>query len=55
MLTGDPQQIDSPYLDARSNGLTRLIDRMKAQGLYAHVTLEKGERSLLADLASDLL
>lgn len=55
VLTGDPQQIDSPYLDARSNGLTRLIDKMKGQDLYAHVTLERGERSELADLASDLL
>jgi len=55
VLTGDPYQIDSPYLDSRSNGLTRLIDRMKGQGLYAHVTLEKGERSQLSDLASSLL
>lgn len=55
ILTGDPHQIDSPYLDSRSNGLTRLIDRMKGQALYAHVTLEKGERSQLSDLASDLL
>ncbi|MFH1735377.1 MAG: PhoH family protein [bacterium] len=55
VLTGDPQQIDSPYLDSRSNGLTRLIDKMKGQKIYAHVTLEKGERSLLSDLASTLL
>ncbi|MBC8204732.1 PhoH family protein [bacterium] len=55
ILTGDPQQIDSPYLDSRSNGLTRLIDKMKGQDIYAHVTLEKGERSLLSDLASNLL
>lgn len=55
VLTGDPHQIDSPYLDSRSNGLTRLIDRMKGQDLYAHVTLEKGERSRLSDIASDLL
>ncbi len=55
IFTGDPYQIDSPYLDARSNGLTRLIDKMKGQEVYAHVTLEKGERSLLSDLASDLL
>ncbi|MFN2128291.1 MAG: ribonuclease, partial [Anaerolineales bacterium] len=44
-----------PYLDAQSNGLTYLIDRMKGQAIYAHITLEKGERSLLADLASNLL
>ena len=55
IFTGDPQQIDSPYLDSRSNGLTRLIDRMKGQGIYAHITLEKGERSQLSDLASTLL
>lgn len=55
VLTGDPQQIDSPYLDSRSNGLTRLIDRMKGQEIYAHVTLERGERSELADIASELL
>ena len=55
VFTGDPYQIDTPYLDSRSNGLTFLIDKMKGQRLYAHVTLEKGERSLLAELASDLL
>ncbi len=55
VLTGDPQQIDSPYLDSRSNGLTRLIDRMKGQAIHAHVTLEKGERSELSDLAAALL
>jgi PhoH-like ATPase len=55
IFTGDPYQIDTPYLDAQSNGLTYLIDRMKGQSIYAHITLEKGERSLLADLASNLL
>ncbi len=55
VFTGDPYQIDTPYLDARSNGLTYLIDRMKGQPLYAHITLEKGERSKLAELASNLL
>lgn len=55
VFTGDPYQIDTPYLDSRSNGLTYLIDRMKGQGIYAHVTMEKGERSALADLASNLL
>jgi PhoH-like ATPase len=55
VFTGDPYQIDTPYLDSRSNGLTYLIDKMKGQELYAHVTLEKGERSLLAEIASDLL
>jgi PhoH-like ATPase len=55
VLTGDIQQIDQPYLDALSNGLTYLINRMTGQPIYAHVTLEKGERSPLADLASALL
>ena len=55
VLTGDPYQIDTPYLDSRSNGLTYLIDKMKGQSIYAHITLEKGERSELAELASDLL
>lgn len=55
VFTGDIQQIDHPYLDKRSNGLTYLISRMKNQDMYAHITLEKGERSQLADLASELL
>ena len=55
MLTGDLQQSDQPYLDALSNGLSHLINRMTGQPLYAHITLEKGERSELADLASSLL
>jgi len=55
VFTGDPQQIDSPYLDSRSNGLSRLIDKMKGQKIYAHVTLEKGERSQLSELASNIL
>jgi PhoH-like ATPase len=55
VLTGDIKQIDQPYLDALSNGLSYLINRMKGQSIYGHVTLEKGERSALADLASELL
>ncbi len=55
VFTGDPYQIDTPYLDSRSNGLTYLIDKMKGQDLYAHVTMEKGERSELAEIASNLL
>ena len=55
VLTGDVFQIDHPYLDSQSNGLTYLIEKMKGQHLYAHVHLEKGERSELADLASHLL
>ena len=55
VFTGDVAQIDQPYLDALSNGLSYLINRMVGQGIYAHITLEKGERSALADLASELL
>ena len=55
VFTGDIQQIDHPYLDSQSNGLSYLISRMVGQPLYSHITLEKGERSELADLASDLL
>ncbi len=55
IFTGDIHQIDTPYLDSQSNGLSYLIDRLKDHELYAHVTLEKGERSELANLANDLL
>ncbi len=55
VFTGDVFQIDHPYLDAQSNGLSFLIEKMQGQRLYAHVNLEKGERSQLAQLASDLL
>ncbi len=55
VFTGDIFQIDHPYLDSQSNGLSYLIEKMKGQGLYAHVNLEKGERSELAELASNLL
>jgi PhoH-like ATPase len=55
IFTGDIFQIDHPYLNTHSNGLTYLIDRMRGQPLYAHITLSKGERSELADIASDLL
>jgi PhoH-like ATPase len=55
IFTGDIQQIDSPYLDSKSNGLSYLTDKMKGQDIFAHVNLVKGERSRLADLASDLL
>lgn len=55
VFTGDIHQIDTPYLDAQSNGLSYLIEKVKGQPLYAHITLEKGERSALANLANDLL
>ncbi len=55
VFTGDIYQIDTPYLDAESNGLSYLIDKAKGHPLYAHITLHKGERSELANLANDLL
>lgn len=55
IFTGDIYQIDTPYLDSQSNGLSNLIDRLKDHELYAHITLEKGERSELANLANELL
>jgi len=55
VLTGDIYQIDHPYLDSQSNGLSYLIDHFKGQKLYAHMNLLKGERSELAELASNLL
>ncbi|MCH7658473.1 MAG: PhoH family protein [Bacteroidetes bacterium] len=55
IFTGDIEQIDSPYLDTGSNGLTYLTDKMRGQEIFAHVNLVKGERSFLAELASKLL
>lgn len=55
VFTGDIEQIDSPYLDEKSNGLSYLTDKMNGQDLFAHVNLVKGERSYLAELASHLL
>ncbi|MBR9860419.1 PhoH family protein [bacterium] len=55
VFTGDINQIDTPYLDAESNGLSYLIDKVKNHPLFAHVNLEKGERSELANLANELL
>ena len=55
VLTGDPYQIDNPYVDAESNGLTWLVERFKGQPLAGHVTLSRGERSELAELAANLL
>ncbi len=55
VFTGDIEQIDSPYLDTASNGLSYLSDKMKKQDIFAHVNLVKGERSFLAELASKLL
>ena len=55
VFTGDINQIDQPYLDSLSNGLSYLINRFTGQNMYTHITLQKGERSALAELASDLL
>ncbi|MCB5269827.1 MAG: PhoH family protein [Candidatus Cloacimonadaceae bacterium] len=52
VLTGDPYQIDIPYLDAVSNGLSVAVEKLKGEALVGHMTLEKGERSALADLAA---
>lgn len=55
IFTGDINQIDTPYMDEQSNGLSYLIDKLKGQELFAHIKLEKGERSELANLANELL
>ncbi len=55
VLTGDPYQIDSPYLDSDTNGLTYMADKLKNEDIVGHVTLKKGERSALAELAAKLL
>ena len=55
IFTGDIYQIDTPYLDSQSNGLSHMIDKIKHHEIYAHIRLEKGERSELATLANELL
>ncbi len=55
VLTGDPYQIDNPYLDASSNGLTYAVERLKNAPMHGHVTLKKSERSALAGVAAELL
>ncbi len=55
VLVGDPYQIDNPYLDASSNGLSRLVERFRDQDLFGHVWLDRSERSTLASLAAELL
>jgi PhoH-like ATPase len=55
VLTGDPNQIDNPYLDSSSNGLTYTVERMKELSIHGHMTLEKSERSELAAKAAELL
>lgn len=55
VLTGDPYQIDNPYVDESSNGFTFLVNRFRSEAIAAHVELRKGERSPLAELAANLL
>jgi PhoH-like ATPase len=55
VLTGDSFQIDNPYVDSANNGLVHLVDRFKEESISAHITLTKGERSKLSELASNLL
>jgi PhoH-like ATPase len=55
VVTGDPYQIDNPYVDSSSNGLTYLVERFKEQAIAAHITMTKGERSKLSELAANLL
>ena len=55
VLTGDPYQIDNPYVDSANSGLTYSVERFKGEGIAAHVTLTKGERSELAELAANIL
>jgi len=55
VLTGDPYQIDNPYVDASSNGLTYVVERFKEQAIAGHVTMTTGERFDLAELAANLL
>ncbi len=55
VFTGDPQQIDNPYLDSASNGLSYAVERLKGHGIYGHITLSKSERSPLSAIAADYL
>ncbi|VAW40911.1 Predicted ATPase related to phosphate starvation-inducible protein PhoH [hydrothermal vent metagenome] len=55
VLTGDPHQIDNPYLDSNSNGLTYTVERLKGHAGCGHITLTKSERSRLSALAADYL
>jgi PhoH-like ATPase len=55
VLTGDPYQIDNPYIDSSSNGLTYVVEKFKDQEIAAHITLTKGERSTLSELAANIL
>jgi len=55
VFTGDPYQIDNPYVDSASNGFNYLVSRFRSQRIAAHIELQKGERSELAELAANIL
>ena len=55
VLMGDPEQIDHPYLDEYNNGLTYVVEKFKDESISGHIKLVKGERSILAQLAANLL
>jgi PhoH-like ATPase len=55
VLTGDPYQIDNPYIDSTNNGLVYVVNKFRGHPLFGHITLTKGERSPLAEAASNLL
>ncbi|HXW53691.1 MAG TPA: PhoH family protein, partial [Myxococcota bacterium] len=55
VFTGDPYQIDHPYVDSTNNGLVHIVNRFKNQALFGHIRLKKGERSILAEIAANLL
>ena len=55
ILMGDTTQIDSPYLDEKSNGLSIVVEAFKDQNIAGHITLKKSERSKLAEIASEIL
>jgi PhoH-like ATPase len=55
VLTGDPYQIDNPYVDSTSNGLVFIVEKLKNSSIAGHITLNKGERSALAELAANVL
>jgi PhoH-like ATPase len=55
VLTGDPYQIDNPYMDASNNGLVHVVNRLRGESLSGHVTLVRGERSPLAEVAANRL
>lgn len=55
VFTGDPQQIDNPYLDSASNGLSYAVEKLKGHSIYGHITLNKSERSPLSAIAADYL